>query len=502
MNKNSDQNNLRLLIAAAAIGCAMLFFVRNALFRDLWFDEALTIREFMFLSGPWKIYSNYVIPNNQIVYTILLKCWNALYYPLIANDVYWRLFSLLCGILTVATIFCGWRKRFGVLAVAPILLALVGSLPFEIYSTALRGYMLSMLWVTAAWCCARSWHLKPRTLSAISYTILCLLAVGTIPTNILALAGIVLWFLPCYGVRGILRRRFVLLWAVPVASLVLFYLPIADNVFRIMALREGWHDAFAASLVVYSGFGIALLPILIFSILGGLFYLFRGKDLRFAWPLLSLLIPLPFIWGRIPAPFPRVFIVLWPIWLLLMASGLRNFMGLLVVSGRWPRHRLVVVAAILSVLAFGWGLWQREFRATLSARLVDSHGLDDYFYPYYMRTEYRPYQTLQRLLKIYDGKPLPPIFLTFGADPYPLLLYGAMTGIPNPIWRFDNPRGQVQTLSFDALLIMHVDEARHGKISELRQRFALPPQQLLFENGIHAIYRAWPEARTQCVRKN
>ena len=50
-----------------------------ALGRELWFDEALTLLNFMLPLNMAEIYLTYPIPNNQIVFTLMLKLWDMFY---------------------------------------------------------------------------------------------------------------------------------------------------------------------------------------------------------------------------------------------------------------------------------------------------------------------------------------------------------------------------------------------------------------------------------------
>ena len=138
-NSLNDRNRIHF-IAIFMVVCGFILGVRDALFRELWFDEALTIGEFMYLPTIAAVYRNYVIPNNHIIYTIFLKFWNELYPSGLSLDFYWRLFTVLTAAVTVGVIFERWRKRYGIITLALVLFAFSYSLPFEIYSTAVREY--------------------------------------------------------------------------------------------------------------------------------------------------------------------------------------------------------------------------------------------------------------------------------------------------------------------------------------------------------------------------
>ena len=80
--------------------CAVVFIIaaaalRPVLQRELWFDEALTLLNFVLPLELGKIYFSYTIPNNQIVYSIMLKIWDMFYIGYTSITVFWRLLSVI-----------------------------------------------------------------------------------------------------------------------------------------------------------------------------------------------------------------------------------------------------------------------------------------------------------------------------------------------------------------------------------------------------------------------
>ena len=85
-------------IIYGALLCALVFFTAGSyLLRPLWFDEALTVQNFALLDSVESIYFNYVIPNNQLLYTMLLHFWIKLYCNFGSIDSWMRLLSLQIG---------------------------------------------------------------------------------------------------------------------------------------------------------------------------------------------------------------------------------------------------------------------------------------------------------------------------------------------------------------------------------------------------------------------
>ncbi|MDD5596878.1 MAG: hypothetical protein PHV82_02970, partial [Victivallaceae bacterium] len=358
---NDSKKRIRInLLALFVVVCGFIPGVRDALFRDLWFDEALTAGEFMQLPFG-AVYRNYVIPNNQIIYTICLKLWNELYPGNLSVDMYWRLFTVLCAALTVAVICFRWRKRYGLLAPVLVVFAFCCSLPFAIYATAVRGYMLSMLWIVLSLEAARIRVFKPNWRTGAAYFVFSLLAVGTIPSNLLALGAIVIFLFPYFGFKKILKWKFIYLAAAPLLATALFYLPISRRVAQILKLHEGWDSSFAVLGMVYSSFSVAFLPLLVAALAGAVIYFRKRKNAKFLWVLLILLLPVPVAFLRSPAPFPRVFVTLWPLWMLLLCAGLRHFTAFCRLHGK---HLFAVV--FLLAASIGWGMFCHKYSASLS----------------------------------------------------------------------------------------------------------------------------------------
>ena len=75
--------------------CTLVFFSAGTyLVRPLWFDEALTVQNFALLDSVESIYFNYVIPNNQILYTVMLHYWIKLYCGLGGIDEWMRIVAV------------------------------------------------------------------------------------------------------------------------------------------------------------------------------------------------------------------------------------------------------------------------------------------------------------------------------------------------------------------------------------------------------------------------
>lgn len=472
-----NERNRIYLIAIFVVVCGFILGVRDALFRELWFDEALTIGEFMYLPNIAAIYQNYIIPNNHIVYTIFLKIWNEFYTSAFSLDFYWRLFSVVTAAITIGVMFERWRKRYGIVTLALVLFAFSYSLPFEIYSTAVRGYMLSMLWIVLSLEFARCWVFKANWRAGTGYFIFSLLALGTIPSNLLALGGIVIFFFPYFGFKKVFKWKFIYLATAPLVAAAIFYLPISQRVAGILKLHEGWNSGFAVARIVYSSFVIAFFPLIIAAIAGGIIYFRRAKNRKFLWSLLVLFIPLAIVFLRDPAPFPRVFVTLWPLWILLLCAGLHHFIAVCRV-----RKNHLFIAVFLLAVSIGWGVLCHNYKENFKRVFHREQHLDDFFSPYYMAPKHKPWSLIQKIKKIAGDNEIS-VYLSFNAEPCVITLYSRMAGINSINWIFDSPRRKVSILPSGTWIVSKKDEI-HG----IKKRFGIKTK-LLFQNGFYSVFQ-------------
>ncbi len=466
--------------------CAMLFFCSNAMFRDVWFDESLTILDFMLRPGPLAIYKSYVIPNNHIFYTIVLKYWIELY-AMVGNlaTYAYRLPSFLSGLGILALICFRWRKRVGTPAAVAAALVLACAVPFMIYCTAVRGYMLSFLLLAVTLEFAFKLRSCGGWRAACGYLLFSFLAVLTIPSNIIGCGAIFLLVVSERRGNKLISLRNCYLAAAPVTALLIAYLPIWSDVRKILALREGWSGSTDVLLSVYLAAGFSLLPLLLTGGVGfaGKIYIGRNDYFKLGCQVLIVLMPLPFILLRDPAPFPRVFFSLWCVWLYLAALGTADFWALSRRRFNLRGKPLYGGYAILAVAVFGWGAVQRQMADYISDKALAIKQTDDYFSPYYMRKTFRPSQVVKQVKKICQGNKLP-VYMSFDADPWSILFYVRMQGMDPRLFGFDNPRFKIEVLPPVALAVLHDDD----DVQQVCQKYGVTRIELLSDQGFQKIY--------------
>ena len=174
--------------------CTLVFFAAGSyLVRPLWFDEALTVQNFALLESLQSIYFNYVIPNNQLLYTMLLHGWIKLYCGLGGIDDWMRLLSLLLAGVTMLYTFRRFRVTFGSGVMTVVLLAFCCAPPFLLHATALRGYMAAACCTVFALGSALDYLVSGKFRHWGAYFFFCLCSVAVLPSDMLALGGVCLY---------------------------------------------------------------------------------------------------------------------------------------------------------------------------------------------------------------------------------------------------------------------------------------------------------------------
>lgn len=439
---------------------AFLAFLSSYLWRDLWFDEALTIQNFALLDSAARIYRSYVIPNNHIVYTVFLNFWLKLAPGFLPLDFWCRILSVLSGGGTLAALFYFFRKRITPLPLFLALFALAMSSPFLIYATAVRGYMLSMLWVVLTLHYALNYVENSKIKDVVLYGLFSLLCIGTIPSNLAALAGVVLYTMPLLNKKFWMDRRFWVLAVLPNVLFMLFYLPIAKQFFNVLQLGEGWQSRWALLLAFAAGIVTVFLPLLPF--------LKFKKENVFRYGI--FLLPIAFALTCPTPPFPRVFLPFFPLFALLAAEGI----------AACKEKKLLYIG--LAVFLWGALMQTAACREFLSEKVGGGAQDDDYFYGYYMRPTHTPAQVINAIRRAAPHG-VPAIYMSFGSDPWPLMFYSKFSGYPAQTL-FDGPWGKVQALPAGSYVVLRSDESPQC-IAE-RFRCTLVPVAQIGRNHVYS----------------
>lgn len=323
-----------------------LYSVSDRAFSDFWADEIYTLKHFVLVPLSVTI-SDYHIPNNHVLFSLLLNLWTSLLGQDALRDVFVspfsvRFFPLAFSLLSIYLVFrigeeiCD--RWLGVIAAS----LLVFSLSFFEFGIQLRGYSLSICLVAAIILESFKMMRKPKIFSFIRTALLTTMLAYTIPSNyyfllglFLAAVGMGLWDYSRErkGNKGIHSERtgdtfLALAVALGVALSLVLYLPIIEEIFFNEYVEQKGVDLSRAVKMFYmvnTAFLSRRTGILVLA-LAGVFWLLREKRLSTEFKSLVYLgavFILPFIISGIRGdnPPPRVFVVLVPIFSI-VAGGL------------------------------------------------------------------------------------------------------------------------------------------------------------------------------------
>ncbi len=456
------------LYSVAAIAGVLLAL--NGIFRPWWFDEVLTVTEFALLPDIRTVYHAYVIPNNQIVYTVFVHLWINIF----ENTVFLRLGSLAAGITVLTAAWHYFRGRRNWQIIRPMLALWAVSHGFAVYATALRSYIFGALAVLVFFIVCGEPERQNRTAAAkfLRSAILFIsaaAAVGMVPFNLFALGAAVI-----IQNGRIFREKKAFIRALmqgicALAAFALFYLPILPELLQVSRLREASASRGEAILGAY----LSLLPFCGIFTAGA----FAGKvpwTKRLLW-----LFPAIFGLAWAVAPFPRIYFPWQILFIVLAAAGSRRILP-------WMKaHR-----GTFFVLTMLWGvLWLAPCVREAASGLCGGEKGDDFFAPYYMRESFSPRATLD--MAAAAGRGGEKIYASFDADMWSLYLEGKMPSRPGADVMdvvFDTPANKIHLLKPGDFVILHRSEdpekaaGRFGKMKKIG------------ENGFHCVLQIVPDS--------
>ncbi len=472
--------NFAFVLACFTLAAVALNIVIGIFFRPLWFDEAMTVMEFVMLPDVADIYWRYSIPNNHIVYNIFLRFWIDLCGP-ISYVISLRLFSVLTAFASIVLIMRLWSRRFSRETAVIACFCFVVSLPFAIYATAIRGYMLSFLLIIIALEIALCYRDAGKPVHLMSFFLLSFIAAGITPTNLIAFAAIYLLVLPSLKPKEAITDKTLYLGIIPVAAFFIFYIPIFGKLMRALSLSEGWSSGISASTHLYGAFLISFLPLIILAIVGTFLSKEKpGASLKIQVSLIFLM-PLVVFLLKSPSPFPRAFFCLWPVWIFILCSladpSIKYF------NLKFPGRALIFIIGICCA----WVLLPYTFSVQLSDRLSKG-GQDDFFKPYFMRAEFNPIGTVRKSIELAGTKTNGFAFLDFSADYPSIIFYSRLLKVDDSFWLFDKPNRKIDSLGKRESI--YVIARSQGEMEAIAKRFHMKSYERIASFGYQEIYLA------------
>lgn len=412
--------------------------------RPLWYDEALTIIEFVTLPSFLEIFSYYPIPNNHIGFNVLLRFWTLALESWFQDPIF--LFRLLSFVLSGCVVITIWRVWYRPLGFWPTLIgitAFITSVPFSIYGCAVRGYMLSMwLGVLGLWSAQLIRRGEVRR-GGFLFVGLTFLAVWVIPFNIFYFIALMPLFLT--QSRGCLKTRLV------ISSLALssgiMYLPKMSSMVTFAGRQAGWSSPWQTMEHLYGAVFMACLPMVLVILLGIFLRVRRLASLLknhscHTMILFSFMLPLIIILILNPSPYPRVFLIFLPLWYFGSSVWLKTALSW--VRLRYPCYRKIT-AVIILILTVVWSQFVKQNIHIFSSILSPQQEQDDLVAPYYL-DEFHPLELAKKIRDVYQTDSNVFVYVSSAADPYSLILAGRMKGLPDTVWLFDKPKKAIEEL--------------------------------------------------------
>ena len=527
-------------IAFLILICISVFTLISALSRPIWFDEAWSIMVYATL--PYSdIYTNYNAPNNHILFNMFLRLWlNTLGGLLPVSEIPFRLITVFISLLAICLMFQFWRKRLGLYATFLIILCFSISTPFIIYGTAVRGYMLSFIFIVCGLEAGLKFIETQKSRFAIVYFLSALCAIAVIPSNLFAFAMITIIpsktinELRCINRKNnmtstlieLIKERW-LIATLPLVAFFIFYGPIWKNLYYSLKSNNGWLDSFAACIHLYSALLLNFLPILILSIIGAWLFISRKKKkniIVFICYILICLMPGVVIMSLKPAPFPRVFLQMWPIWLFMIGIGVKHLFAVFRLRNSssqsicnkeslrkqrgMNRKQIVetqceyqkiekasllaikptcgIRCALLAIMIIAWGGVLHSINPLLSTFLTKRFSHDDFYQPAYMRKDFNPLKIVDKLLEL-TGKKRQLVFLSQNADFPSLIFYGKLKGVSQDFWISDY-QGKKELNGVKGAPKYFLVVRNEADLSLIKKRFNLSNVKAFDSSGFQKIY--------------
>lgn len=455
------------------------------LYRPLWFDESLTLMNFVVGKSLSDIYNNYLIPNNQIIYTMCLSLWTQMTNSFGMNfDFSSRMLSFVFSIVSLIALYCGFKRetggKWGMFFMQSCAYL---SVPFVIYGTAVRGYQLSfMLLIFLAWS-VKNISRKVTWKNILSYALLSLLLVGTIPTNLLGIGMAVGIFMPELWGKW---KRIAALAVIPFVMLGIFYFPIWDKFIKVCQLGEGLNDRISAVVIPYIAFLLNYSIIIIIGIWG---WILACKHRRIRYRNLLrlaaiLLWIVPCLVLKV-APFNRVFYPCFALLLIVVGFGVKHWIYLF--FRKLSTNKQHLAAFIFGILIFNSFFFiKSDFAAQkIQKNLQLTPMTDDFFQPYYFHDDFFPPAVINKINSQYINN-VNLVFLTFEADSRSLYFYATFGGGSNQKYLLDGPQFKVAMLPYRSLIVL----PKNGDINKYINRFNLQNRRIskLFTEGWHDVW--------------
>jgi hypothetical protein len=429
---NQFRYPLREGVISAAIVLPFLLWLLRYINLDFWYDEVFTLNNYVFVPLK-KTITDYSFPNNHIFFNLINNVFLRFtatkhIYELIDHTYVIRLLQLAYTLVTLFYLYLIGKKFFNKF-VAQVSLTLVATtIPYYNFALQIRGYGLSIMLACMAIYHLWSFENKLRWVDILLLILSSSFAIYTIPSNLYVILGMVLFYLSAgifhhikerqsttNNARGKKARKvsllqkfydynkYFLIFIILITGILLaafLYLPVmhqllnnpyteSKGLFNTRVLTGIMPQVF----VHFISQRYLLIPVILFGLFYCILSLKRGRKeyLREAFFLfVTLLLPFVFSFIRGDRPFDRVFVVLTPLFALLLALMIYFLQS--AIPALRSRTMLVTAGVFLYcnlTFAFSIGHIKQHIRADIE----EGHKSQDIYYNYY-QAYYHPLKIL------------------------------------------------------------------------------------------------------------
>ena len=428
-----------------AIATPFLFWLYQYINLDFWYDEVWSLLNYSFAPLSRTV-TDYAVPNNHIFFNLInnlyLRCvGEKSLYALMDHPYVIRLLPLCYTLLTLFYVHRIGRRYFDRLAAWVSVIVLVTTVPYYNFALQVRGYGLSTLLLCAVW--YHGWGLEERfgrrdsILSALGTA----LSLYTLPSNLYFLAGTGAFYL-ALGVwdrsrsarpkvrkgrpvipadRGDCRvarwqalydrsRYFyiVFLMGIGVLTAVLLYLPVIGGVAGVASGKNSrlfYVPTLSSTLPTVFYYFLShrylFLPVVA---VGFYFALFKGADPRLARRLMLcltlLVLPFVFCFVKGDQPPDRIFVVLTPVFAVVVAVCASHFFRH-AVPGGGVRGWWVVLGLVFLYCNVTFAFCIDRVHQRLRENLDEEKKAQDLYYNYY-QAYYHPLRVIGDFARPYQ----------------------------------------------------------------------------------------------------
>jgi hypothetical protein len=412
----------------------LLHWMFGHVHQDAWWDELISLKDYALVTFE-TTRTSYPEPGNHIFFNLFDNVVSRLigvrdFYEML--DQLWKL-RFAQGLLAIGTcvyVFLTVKRFFSERYASLAVIILASTIPFLNFSLQLRGYNMSMLFVSMviyhgwSYLHSRKWpHLLLTGLSSFFF-------LYTIPSNVYFLFGFSLVMLMDWWTNFRADGRSVedkkskkkpkgpslfsyphlwLLGAIGIGTAITFmaYQPIMelllDNRFVSKAPPERAYvitNVFPSVMKAFFSFRwLLLLPVL-----GGIFFWWTKKELDFerrelVYILVIFLLPFLFLFIHEKVPFERTFVHLAPVFAILLAAvSAMFFQGL-----KLKENATLAIVGLLAFYCIGNYVWQdNEINEHLDKNLERSKREQNIYHAFFLADNFQPKAAVEDFLALND----------------------------------------------------------------------------------------------------